>query len=226
MYTLLDPAPAKEEHYTSLFFPRHDPTSPPSKHHALLRTLLPYLPEPVPFAPLLDRLRADVRASIERGSLTMVGEIGLDGGARMRWPIAARQLYEERVPQPTEGDGEGGGGDGGAWKRLTPFKTSMAHQRAIVEKQLDVAVELGVNVSFHSVAAAGEAPFPPRPGRSAPRSSDQNRLTRHQTGPTYDVLVAMRKKRGARFTQRVNVDVHSGGGWSAEFWTQAEVRDE
>jgi Tat protein secretion system quality control protein TatD with DNase activity len=44
----------------------------------------------------------------------------------------------------------------GKLNRLTPFKVSMAHQRAIVEAQMEIAVELGVNVSFHSVAAAGQ----------------------------------------------------------------------
>lgn len=38
-----------------------------------------------------------------------------------------------------------------------------------------------------------------------------------------DVLVTMRKKHRERYTNRVNVDIHSGGGWSAELWSQAEV---
>jgi hypothetical protein len=76
----------------------------------------------------------------------MLGEVGLDGGARMKWPLAARHLYEEKHPISEE-EGE--------WNRLTPFKVSISHQRGIVEAQLSTAVELGVNVSFHSVAAPG-----------------------------------------------------------------------
>jgi hypothetical protein len=100
----------------------------------------------------------------------MLGEVGLDGGARVRWPTSARHLYAEKYGTDAEGGGEGEGedaagkGDGprvkvdlqGEWKRLTPFKTNMAHQREIVQRQMEIAVECGVMVSFHSVAAAGE----------------------------------------------------------------------
>ena len=154
-YTLLDPPPHKHEHYTSIFFPDQSVSSPPSKNFTLLQTLLPYLPDPIPFAPLLDRLRTDITTSRDRGCLTMVGEIGLDGGARLRWPISARYLYQEKVVDPGGTAGDEGGATELEWKRLTPFKTSMAHQRMLVEKQLEVAIEFGVNVSFHSVAAPG-----------------------------------------------------------------------
>ena len=86
----------------------------------------------------------------------MLGEVGLDGGARMRWPKSARHLYEEKYPIH---DKEEAGDD--EWNRLTPFKVSTEHQKAIVEAQLELAIELGVNVSFHSVAASGQSPrFP------------------------------------------------------------------
>lgn len=39
-----------------------------------------------------------------------------------------------------------------------------------------------------------------------------------------DVLKEMRDTHGPRFTNRVNVDLHSGGGWSPEYWSQAAVR--
>jgi Tat protein secretion system quality control protein TatD with DNase activity len=155
-YSLLPSLPSKEDHYTSLFFtPKSDPNS---KNRTLLRSLLPYLPDPIHFQPLLDKLRADIQASLDQGNLTMLGEIGLDSQARMRWPTdpAARDLYaaylgekgKEMDPYEETKDGE--------WKRLTPFKTDMKHQRRIVEMQMEVAVELGVNVSFHCVAAPGE----------------------------------------------------------------------
>lgn len=86
----------------------------------------------------------------------MLGEIGLDGQARMRWPThpEARKLYEEYLGERGKQDVPEEEGEG--WKRLTPFKTDMKHQRRIVEMQMEVAVELGVNVSFHSVAAPGK----------------------------------------------------------------------
>ncbi|GFZ50248.1 hypothetical protein JCM24511_08004 [Saitozyma sp. JCM 24511] len=214
-YTLLDPPPSKEAHYTSLFFKPN--SSPTSKNRQLLLTLLPYLPEPVPFTPLLAKLREDIHASLARGQLTMLGEVGLDGGARVRWPTAARHLYTEKYGTDAEGgadpdadDGGAGGNDDGAgagvrprvkvdeqgeWKRLTPFKTSMAHQREIAKRQMEIAVECAVNVSFHSVAAAG---------------------------PTMDVLTEFRDRYRTRFTNAINVDLHSAGGWSPEFWVQAE----
>lgn len=73
----------------------------------------------------------------------------------MRWPRSARHLYEEKHPiDPNEEDDR-------EWTRLTPFKVSMEHQKAIVEAQLEVAIEMGVNVSFHSVSAAGTSMIPP-----------------------------------------------------------------
>lgn len=39
-----------------------------------------------------------------------------------------------------------------------------------------------------------------------------------------DVLNSMKTKHGAHFIRRVNVDLHSAGGWSPQFWTQAQVR--
>jgi hypothetical protein len=38
-----------------------------------------------------------------------------------------------------------------------------------------------------------------------------------------DVLRGVRDRHRARFTNRINVDIHSGGGWSPQFWQQAEV---
>lgn len=125
----------------------------------IFASLLPYLPDPIPFPRLVDHLRRNIAESLDKGRLTMLGEVGLDGGARMRWPQTARHLYEEKHPGPIADDTVVEEGHEG-WTRLTPFKVSMQHQKAIVELQLEVAIELGVNVSFHSVAAAGE-PAPP-----------------------------------------------------------------
>lgn len=114
-------------------------------------------------------MRQDLSQSLDRGNLTMVGEIGLDAQARMRWPVApaARALHKEYIRSKGKGreqeQDDGGAAadreedDGEEWKRLTPFKTDMKHQRRIVEMQMELAVEFGVNVSFHCVAAPGES---------------------------------------------------------------------
>jgi Tat protein secretion system quality control protein TatD with DNase activity len=144
---MLDTLPSKSEHYHSIFFPTSRQSN--DKNAAILESLLPYLPDPLPFRPMLESLAGDIKRSKAECRLTMLGEVGLDGGARMRWPPSARHLYEEKYPT-SEAEGD--------WNRLTPFKVSMEHQRAIVEAQIGVAVEQGVNVSFHSVAAPGTYP--------------------------------------------------------------------
>ncbi|WWC93131.1 uncharacterized protein L201_008098 [Kwoniella dendrophila CBS 6074] len=198
LYTLsstIDSKPSKSEHYFQLF----SPTS--QKNKDLLESLLPYLPDPIPFQPLIDKLKDDIKRSLNEGRLTMLGEVGLDGSARMRWPKKAKHLHPDHANKDQDShkvknhkfddDQE----EVEEWKRLTPFKVPMSHQRAILEKQMDLAVELGVNVSFHSVACAG---------------------------PSLDLLISMRNKHGIKFTNGINVDIHSAGGWSAEFWKQAE----
>ncbi|WWC73400.1 uncharacterized protein I206_107367 [Kwoniella pini CBS 10737] len=186
-YTLQSPKaiPSKEEHYFSLFAPTSD------KNKDLLNMLLPYLPDPLSFDTLLYKLKEDIQKSLSEGRLTMLGEVGLDGSARMRWPKSARHLHPDFITTESTKDED----EDSEWRRLTPFKVPMNHQRSILEKQMDLAVELGVNVSFHSVACAG---------------------------PSLDTLISMRNRHGIRFTNRINVDLHSAGGWSPEFWKQAE----
>jgi Tat protein secretion system quality control protein TatD with DNase activity len=109
--------------------------------------LIPYLPDPIPFGPMLESLAEDIKRSKAERRVVMLGEIGLDGGARMRWPPAARHLYEEKYPPSGQEEEE--------WNCSTPFKVSMAHQRGIAEAQMGVAIEQSVSISFHSVAAPG-----------------------------------------------------------------------
>jgi hypothetical protein len=40
-----------------------------------------------------------------------------------------------------------------------------------------------------------------------------------------DVLTEFRDRYRTRFTNAINVDLHSAGGWSPEFWVQAEVSE-
>ncbi|EAL20647.1 hypothetical protein CNBE0130 [Cryptococcus deneoformans B-3501A] len=201
-YTLSPPSaiPSRRDHYTSLFLQSAPAKSTSSDRpdentlETLLETLLPFLPDPTPLQPLLHTLRQNLVKFLDEGRLTMLGEVGLDASARLRWPVEARGIWEEmygkgrKELEPAPGEGE-------EWKRLTPFKVPIAHQRAVLEAQMEIAIELGVNISFHSVACAG---------------------------PTMDVLNSMKTKHGPHFIRRVNVDLHSAGGWSPQFWTQAQ----
>lgn len=156
LYTLSTTPISKEEHYVSIFFKRG--SSATSKNRQLLTTLLPYLPEPLSFPHLLDGLKRDIQTSKSRGTHTLLGEVGLDGSARVRWPPKARHLYTEKYGSAM-GE-EDVLDDQGEWKRLTPFKVSMDHQKEIFRLQLEIAVELGVCASVHSVSAAGTSPPP------------------------------------------------------------------
>ncbi|KIR73986.1 hypothetical protein I310_02664 [Cryptococcus deuterogattii CA1014] len=199
-YTLSPPSstPSKRDHYTSLFLPPHSSSKPASndtKLHTLLDTLLPFLPDPTPLQPLLQVLRRNLATHLEEGRLTMLGEVGLDASARLRWPTEARHVWEEMYGKGEANSREGEENGSEEWKRLTPFKVPISHQRAVLEAQMEIAIELGVNISFHSVACAG---------------------------PTMDVLRSMKTKHGPHFTHRINVDLHSAGGWSPQFWIQAQ----
>lgn len=164
-YTLSPPSaiPSKRDHYTSLFLQSAPAKSTSSDRpdentlETLLETLLPFLPDPTPLQPLLHTLRQNLVRFLDEGRLTMLGEVGLDASARLRWPVEARGIWEEmygkgrKELEPAPGEGE-------EWKRLTPFKVPIAHQRAVLEAQMEIAIELGVNISFHSVACAGTSP--------------------------------------------------------------------
>lgn len=63
--------------------------------------------------------------------------------------------------------------------------------------------------------------MPVRPYFSPPRLLTSNIYI--YVGPTMDVLRSMKTKHGPHFTHRINVDLHSAGGWSPQFWIQAQV---
>lgn len=146
----------------------------------------------------------------------MLGEVGLDASARLRWPTEARHVWEEMYGKGEANSREGEENGSEEWKRLTPFKVPISHQRAVLEAQMEIAIELGVNISFHSVACAG----------TSIRLFSHRLLTSNisiYVGPTMDVLRSMKTKHGPHFTHRINVDLHSAGGWSPQFWIQAQV---
>ena len=164
------PTPSKEEHYRSLLL-EQDPklVSKLSREEQedAFQKLLPCLKDPVS----LDDYIEIQRSHLLEFPQAMVGEVGLDRSARL--------------PYRSVGSGRDG---------LSPFKTPIRHQLAILEAQLDLAVELRRNVSFHSVDAQSI---------------------------TVDVMKRMKEKHGKKWLD-INVDMHSCG-LSVETWKDIEV---
>ncbi|KAI9448844.1 TatD DNase family Scn1 [Russula earlei] len=128
--------PDHAAHYRALFLPDPSPSPPPSAElEAAFARLLPSLPPPIPLADVL----ADVRAHLIEFPAAMLGEVGIDRAAR--------------IPFPAPADAADGGNITPA---LSPFSVPFAHQLAILEAQLALAVELRRNVSLHSVKAPSQ----------------------------------------------------------------------
>ncbi|KAF9820026.1 hypothetical protein IEO21_01688 [Rhodonia placenta] len=140
------------------------PSSKP-QHADAFERLLPFLPDPTPLETVLAGLRADLTAFPH----AMLGEVGLDR--------ACRVLYKHPVAPPS----------------LSPFTIPLAHQVAILEAQLALAVELRRNVSLHSV--------------QAPQATAE--------------LLARMKAHFGRAWMDISVDLHSCG-LSAEGWRNIE----
>ncbi|KAJ6575405.1 TatD DNase family Scn1 [Mycena capillaripes] len=119
----LHPVTSKYEHYRRLFI--GDDAQPSAEKASAFEELLPLLPEPL----TLDEVILDLRHNFELFSSTtaMLGEVGLDK--------AVRVAFDYQVSP----------------RRLSPFSIPLDHQVSILEAQMDLAVELGRNVSFHSV---------------------------------------------------------------------------
>ena len=126
--------PDHAAHYRALFLPESSP--PPSAEiEAAFARLLPTLPQPISLVDVL----ADVRAHLAEFPSAMLGEVGFDRAARI--PFA---------------DANASDGGGNNPRTLSPFSTPFAHQLAILEAQLALAVELRRNVSLHSVKAPAQ----------------------------------------------------------------------
>jgi Tat protein secretion system quality control protein TatD with DNase activity len=202
--------PIKSDHYSSIFLP-----SSSSKQYGeqkkLLDDILPDLPEPIAVKPLIGKMREHVKEVWKRGGRAMIGEVGIDRSFRVPFPGSRPNQcqceQEADVPKAeatiaVSGQEELAEKNGKTEeikrsKNLTPFRPSIEHQIGLLQLQMDLALELGINVSLHSVKAQG---------------------------PTLDYLKEYKKKHGAMFIDRINVDVHSCGGWSVESWGEAEVR--
>jgi Tat protein secretion system quality control protein TatD with DNase activity len=126
--------PDHTAHYRALFLP--DSSPPPSAElEAAFVRLLPTLPQPISLADIL----ADIRAHLNEFPSAMLGEVGIDRAARIPFK-----------------DGDASSEEGNHPRALSPFSTPFAHQLAVLEAQLALAVEMRRNVSLHSVKAPAQ----------------------------------------------------------------------
>ncbi|KIY73576.1 TatD DNase family Scn1, partial [Cylindrobasidium torrendii FP15055 ss-10] len=123
--------------------------------------LLDVFPEPRTLSDVLS----EVRQSLLEFPQAMLGEVGID------------RIF--RVPYDYDASP----------RKLSPFVVPLDHQLAILEAQIDLAVELKRNISLHSV----KAPL-----------------------PTKELLDSMQKKYGDRWNQ-ISIDLHSCG-LSPDMW--------
>ncbi|KAI0319429.1 hypothetical protein OF83DRAFT_1054948 [Amylostereum chailletii] len=117
----------REEHYRGLFLPAGVKAS--DVLASAFSRLLPSLPEPVFLSTIVSTLRENLLSNPR----AMLGEVGLDRAARVPFPPSSSAEDEPR--------------------EFSPFTTPLAHQLAVIEAQIAIAVELRRNVSLHSVKA-------------------------------------------------------------------------
>ena len=161
----LDSSLSKEQHYRKLLL--HDSSPPKAEQYAqTFDQLFPLLPEPVPLSDII----VDLRDRLTKFPDAMIGEVGLDRSFRVPFDYFAED------------------------RKLTPFTIPVEHQLAILEAQLDLAVEFQRNASIHSVKAQQA---------------------------TVELLHKLAKKHGDSW-YRISVDMHSCG-FSPETWRDIEV---
>ncbi|KXN88838.1 Cut9-interacting protein scn1 [Leucoagaricus sp. SymC.cos] len=150
-YIGLDPTLSREDHYKRLFLDSLKTVRP--EDQVAFDKILPLLPAPRPLSDVLNEMRRNL---IDFPS-AMVGEVGLDKSVRVAYDYDATP------------------------RELTPFNIPLDHQISIIEAQIDLAVELGRNVSVHSV---------------------------HSPQATIELLDRLAWKHGDAF-YRISVDIHS-----------------
>ncbi|KIY50430.1 TatD DNase family Scn1 [Fistulina hepatica ATCC 64428] len=161
-------------HHISLSYP------PPSKieHYRKLfqpaddqsvvfSEMLDVLPEPLPLSGVIS----DLRKLLTAFPHAMVGEVGMD------------RVFRVAVNYHTTP------------RRLTPFTIPLDHQLAVLEAQLNLAVELSRNVSLHSVKCQQQ---------------------------TAQLLDRMLQNHGDHW-RKISIDMHSCG-WSPEMWRDVEKK--
>ncbi|KAJ3763123.1 hypothetical protein EV360DRAFT_34176 [Lentinula raphanica] len=122
----------------------------------VLNTLLEDLPDPI----TLDSIITELRSNFHEFPNAMLGEVGLDRAFLIPYDYNASP------------------------RKLTPFTVPLKHQEMILQVQMDLAVELGRNISLHSVKS-------------------------HQ--PTMELLARMESKHGTDRWNGVSLDLHSCG---------------
>lgn len=125
----LEPSELKKKHYQSCLQPVPD------------EDFTKDLPDPKPLSEFLSELRSNLQAHPH----ALVGEIGMDKAFRIPINWAGSGLSEEPdTPSGSRGQ-----------RKLSPFRTSPAQQKAVFQAQLRVAGEFGRAVSVHSVKSHG-----------------------------------------------------------------------
>lgn len=133
---------SKQEHYESLLLSEQTPTP----HRELLASILPFLPEPSPLDSLLPTLRDNLTSQLlsqTDGTLELssnltslslrLGEVGLDKTARI--PLPADWLRAQAASSSSSSPSR-------PISRLSPFKTPLSHQHAILTQQVKVLREV------------------------------------------------------------------------------------
>jgi Tat protein secretion system quality control protein TatD with DNase activity len=180
-----DTPEAKEAHYRSLFLPDNSKNSSKENNINAFNKVVSGLPHPFPLPDLISMIRGHLtefmaahQSDPAKYPKPMLGEVGLDRSFRV--PFSAYR--ESEPPEPEDGP------------KLTPFFVPIEHQETILKAQLDLAIEIGVNVSLHSVKAPAQ---------------------------TQAVFKQVLEKHGSRF-DAISVDMHSCGV-SVDAWKDIEV---
>lgn len=165
--------PSKQQHYADIFA---------EQPQELTHDLLQALPEPLPLSDFLQTLRTN----LESHPNALLGEVGLDKTFKISSfgnHIAPHSVAERiRAERPIQ------------WTNL---KTPLSHQVAVLEAQVDLAIELRRPVSLHCVQAQGAVS---------------------------DLLARLAKKYGkAAFEGACRIDLHAFGG-SAESVAQLQKK--
>lgn len=163
--SLISPAPTKLQHYSSLF-----PTSSTdSSLHPSLVSSLDLLPEPI----TLETFLTDIEKHLEDcGGTSFLGEVGIDGAFRIPVLKGGRSDPATVVGEDLSGRAN-----------LTPLTTPLSHQIEVAYEQIQLAIKLKKNISFHSVRSSKE---------------------------TLDLLSKLRDE--AKGFQKINLCLHSFGG--------------
>ena len=160
----------KYAHYASIFIPDNAKAEKSEQYQQILRDIVNRLPEPVRLKPLLEDMRHRIRKAQSNQQLVMIGEVGLDRSFRIPYPrkdaqgISSAYSGDASLIREAENTIATAGEEEMAQKQavmsphksLTPFTTSTAHQLRVLELQVEMAIEFGINVSLHSVKAQGE----------------------------------------------------------------------